>query len=183
MDDVVGFGSLNVDTICETEDLAFLEPFYPEGKKRREWVLTKPAEIGAVQEAIRENTRLISRTGGGSAANTVYSLAKMGFSSGVVGKVGQDEDGDFILKEMAPVPRLYIGRDHRTGQALIILGPDRDRIILLLPNANRELTWADLEPDFVKTFRILHMTSILGEGFVAPGTAGPGGGRTGPNQF
>ena len=79
MDDVVGFGSLNVDYIYETEDLAFLEPFYPEGKKRREWVLTEPAEIQAVQEAIREKTRLISRTGGGSAANTIFSLAKMGF--------------------------------------------------------------------------------------------------------
>ena len=164
MDDVVGFGSLNVDYIYETEDLAFLEPFYPEGKKRREWVLTEPAAIEAVQKAIREKTRLISRTGGGSAANTVFSLAKMGFRSGMLGKVGQDEDGDFILKEMAPIPRLHIGRDHRTGQALIILGPDRDRIILLLPNVNRELTWEDLEPDFVKTFRILHLTSLLGEG-------------------
>jgi sugar/nucleoside kinase (ribokinase family) len=164
MDDVVGFGSLNVDYIYETEDLAFLEPFYPEGKKRREWVLTDLQEIRAVQRVIREKTRLISRTGGGSAANTVFSLAKMGFRSGMVGKVGQDEDGDFILQEMAPVPRLHLGRDHRTGQALIILGPDRDRIILLLPNANRELTRTDLDPDFVKTFRILHLTSILGEG-------------------
>jgi ribokinase len=82
----------------------------------------------------------------------------------MMGKVGQDEDGDFILKEMALISRRRIGRDHRTGQALIILGPDRDRIILLLPNANRELSWEDLEPDFVKTFRILHMTSILGKG-------------------
>lgn len=164
MNDVVGLGSLNVDYIYETEDLVFLEPFYPKGKKRREWVLTEPAEIRAVQEAIRENTRLISRTGGGSAANTVFSLAKLGFQSGMVGKVGQDEDGDFILQEMAPVPRLHLGRGQRTGRALIILGLDRDRIILLLPNANRELTWADLDPDFVRTFRILHLTSILGEG-------------------
>ncbi len=164
MDDVVGFGSLNVDYIYETEDLKFLEPFYPKGRKRREWVLTEPAEIRAVQEAIRNRTRLISRTGGGSAANTVFSLAKMGFRSGMVGKVGQDEDGDFILKEMALISRRRIGRDHRTGNALIILGPDRDRIILLLPNANGELTWEDLEPDFIKTFRILHMTSILGKG-------------------
>ncbi len=164
MEGVVGFGSLNVDYIYETEDLAFLDPFYPEGKKRREWVLTESAEIQAVQEALRVNTRLISRTGGGSAANTIFSLAKMGFPGGMVGKVGQDEDGDFILKEMAPVARLHLRRDHRTGQALIILGPDRDRIILLLPNANRELIWDDLDPDFVRTFRIVHMTSILGEG-------------------
>jgi ribokinase len=164
MNAVVGFGSLNVDYIYETEDLAFLEPFYPEGKKRREWVLSDPGKIREVREAIRENTRLISRTGGGSSANTIFSLAKMGFLSGMVGKVGQDEDGDFILKEMAPISRRHIGRDHRTGQALIILGPDRDRIILLLPNANRELTWADLDLDFIRTFSILHLTSILGEG-------------------
>ncbi len=164
MNDVVGLGSLNVDYIYETEDLAFLEPFYPEGKKRREWVLIEPAEIQAVQKAILEKTRLISRTGGGSAANTAFSLAKMGFHSGMMGKVGQDEDGNFILREMAPIPRLHLGREQRTGQALIILGPDRDRIILLLPNANRELTWADLDPDFVRTFRMLHLTSILGEG-------------------
>jgi len=164
MDDVVGFGSLNVDYIYETEDLAFLEPFYPEGKKRREWVLTEPAAIEAVQKAIRKKTRLISRTGGGSAANTVFSLAKMGFLSGMMGRVGQDEDGDFILQEMAPLPRLRVGRGLRTGKALIILGPDRDRIILLVPNANRELTWPDLDPDSVKTFRILHLTSLLGEG-------------------
>ena len=66
MDDVVGFGSLNVDYIYETEDLAFLGPFYPKGKRRREWVLTEPDEIRDIQEAIREKTRLISRTGGGA---------------------------------------------------------------------------------------------------------------------
>jgi ribokinase len=78
--------------------------------------------------------------------------------------VGRDEDGDFIRGEMAMVPRLHIARNHRTGQALIILGPDRDRIIILLPHANRDLTWADLDPDFVRTFRMLHMTSLPGEG-------------------
>jgi sugar/nucleoside kinase (ribokinase family) len=164
VDDVVGCGSLNVDTIYETEDLTFLEPFYPAGEKRRQWVLTDRKDIGVLQEALRKEARLISRSGGGSAANTVFALAKMGFRSGMMGKVGQDEEGEFIRQEMARVPRLRISRDSRTGQALIILGPDRDRIILLLPNANRELTAADLDRDFVRTFRMLHMTSVAGEG-------------------
>jgi ribokinase len=164
MDDVVGLGSLNVDYIYETEDVTFLEPFYPEGEKRRQWVLTDTKDLGLLQEALRKKARLLSRSGGGSAANTVFALANMGFSSGMMGKVGRDEDGDFLRQEMARVPRLRISRDSRTGQALIILGPDRDRIILLLPNANRELTWTDLDPDFVRTFRTLHMTSVPGEG-------------------
>lgn len=164
MDDVVGLGSLNVDYIYETEDLTFLEPFYPEGEKRRQWVLIDTKDLGLLQEALRKKARLISRSGGGSAANTVFALANMGFSSGMIGKVGRDEDGEFIRQEMARVPRLRISRDSRTGQALIILGPDRDRIILQLPNANRELAWVDLDPDFVRTFQMLHMTSLPGEG-------------------
>jgi sugar/nucleoside kinase (ribokinase family) len=153
-----------VDYIYETADPAFLEPFYPERKKCRQWVLTDNREIDALLEELRQKAGLISRTGGGSAANTVFALARMGFHSGMLGKVGEDEDGDFIRKEMAMVPRLQLTRAHRSGQALIILGPDRDRIIVLLPNANRELTWADLDPDFVRTFRILHLTALPGEG-------------------
>jgi sugar/nucleoside kinase (ribokinase family) len=164
VDDVVGCGSLNVDYIYETEDLSFLEPFYPEGEKRRQWVLNDAREMESLQEALRKGARLISRSGGGSAANTMFALARMGFRSGMLGKVGRDEDGEFIQKEMALVPRLRITRDSRTGQARIILGPDRDRTILLLPNANRELIWADLRPDFVRQFRIFHLTSLPGEG-------------------
>ena len=81
-----------------------------------------------------------------------------------MGKAGCDEDGAFLKQEMASLDQGHIVQNQRTGRALIILGPDRDRIILLLPNANRELTWGDLDPDFVRTFRILHLTSILGEG-------------------
>lgn len=164
MDDVVGFGSLNVDYIYETEDLTFLEPFYPKGVKRREWVLTDPEEIRALQGELARHTRLVSRTGGGSAANTVFALARMGFSSGMLGKVGRDADGEFLQEEMALLRRLRLKRGQRTGNALILLGPDRDRIILLVPNANRELTWEDVDPEFVREFRVLHMTSILGEG-------------------
>jgi ribokinase len=164
MDHVVGLGSLNVDYIYEAEDPSFLGPFYPEGIKHRQWVVTDNRRIEALQGELRKKTRMIARCGGGSAANTVFALAKMGFQSGMIGKAGGDEDGDFIRKEMAIVPRLRIAPGNRTGQALIILGPDRDRIIVLLPYANRDLTWADLEPDFVRTFRMLHLTSLPGEG-------------------
>jgi hypothetical protein len=43
--DVVGISSLNVDYFYESEDLSFLEPFYPEGGYRRQWVLTDSEEI------------------------------------------------------------------------------------------------------------------------------------------
>ena len=164
MEDVVGFGSLNVDYIYQAEDLSFLESFYPGGEKRRAWVLADREEIRKLKKILLEKARLISRTGGGSAANTVHCLAKMGFETGMMGKTGRDEDGTFLEEGMSTLSRTHVLRNHRTGRALILLGPDRDRIMLLLPHANQELTWADLDPDFVRSFRILHLTSLPGEG-------------------
>lgn len=164
MNDVVGVSSLNVDYIYEAEDLSFLRPFYPQGEKRRQWVLTTAEEIREIKRLLKEKALLVSKTGGGSGANTVFCLAKMGFKSGIVGKVGKDKDGDFLLKAMKEIPFRAVARDRWTGKALIVVGPDRDRTILLIPNANRTLTWADLNPDFIRTFSIVHMTSLLGEG-------------------
>jgi sugar/nucleoside kinase (ribokinase family) len=164
MKDVVGFGSLNVDYIYEAEDISFLDPFYPKGEMRREWVLTDPETIREITQILQTRARLISKAGGGSAANTIFCLAKMGFRCGFMGKVGRDADADFLLNEMSAVSSLDITRNASTGKALIVLGPHRDRIIMLLPNANRSLTRADINPNFIAAFSLLHLTSLLGEG-------------------
>lgn len=162
--DVVGISSLNVDYFYESEDLSFLEPFYPEGGYRRQWVLTDSQEIEKLKIILEEKARLISKTGGGSGANTIYGLAKMGFQSGIVGKIGRDAEADFLIQEMMIIPYHHLSRNQWTGKALILLGPNRDRTILLVPNANRTLNWTDLDLDFISSFSMLHLTSLLGEG-------------------
>ena len=164
MKDVVGISSLNVDYIYETADLSFLQPFYPEGKQRRAWLLTDPEEIQKLKTILKEKARLISKTGGGSAANTAYCLAKMGFQSGIVGKIGWDDDADFLIREMMIIPFHHLARHQWTGNALIVLGPNRDRTLLLIPNANSTLVWADLDLDFISSFSMMHLTSLPGEG-------------------
>jgi ribokinase len=164
MKDVVGISSLNVDYIYETADLSFLQPFYPEGKNRRAWLLTDSDEIQKIKIILKEKARLISKSGGGSAANTVYCLAKMGFQSGIVGKIGRDDDADFLIREMRTIPFHSLARNQWTGTAFIVLGSSRDRTILLLPNANQTLVWADLDLDFIGSFSMMHLTSLPGEG-------------------
>jgi ribokinase len=162
--DVVGLSSLNVDYIYEVEDLSFLKPFYPQDEETRGWVLTDPKDIKELEILLQKKARLISRSGGGSGANTVFCMAKMGFPSGLVGKIGRDEDGEFLLQELSSISFQHIARDQRSGKAFVVLGPSRDRIILRVPNANATLTWADLDLDFIKGFTFLHMTSLPGEG-------------------
>ena len=52
--DVVGISSLNVDYIYETADLSFLQPFYPEGQRRRAWLLTDSEEIQKLKTILPE---------------------------------------------------------------------------------------------------------------------------------
>ena len=76
----------------------------------------------------------------------------MGFQTGIVGKIGQDDDADFLIREMRIIPFQSLSRDHWTGNALIVLGPNRDRTLLLIPNANQTLSWADFDLDFIGAF-------------------------------
>ena len=166
VNDVVGWGSLNVDYIYETEDLVFLEPFYPAGEKAPGVGADRAGlKYGPCKETVPENARLISRTGGGKRRQYGFFFgAVWAFRAAWWARSDRTRTGILSCRRWPRSRGWRPGRDQRTGRALIVLGPDRDRIILLLPNANRELTWDDVDPEFVRAFRVLHLTSILGEG-------------------
>jgi sugar/nucleoside kinase (ribokinase family) len=162
--DVVSLSSLNVDYLYEAEDLSFLEPFFPEGGYRRQWTIDDPDRAAPLHRVLEEKARLLTKSAGGSGANAVYCLAKMGFASGLMGKIGGDEEGEFLLKENGIVPFRRLVRNEKTGISLIVLGPSRDRTIIRIPNANRTLSWDDVDLDFLFPFSILHLTSLPGDG-------------------
>lgn len=156
--DIVGLGALNVDLIYEADlTLLGLEP----GKER----------VGSFEEFkdllgyLKRKGKLRMRSGGGSAANTVYALRKMGISSGLVGKVGRDEEGDFLLQDLqeAGVDTSRVTRDKRTGLCIVLLGRKRDRSILILPGANDSLSYPEIDRDYVNKAEFLHMSSFLGK--------------------
>lgn len=162
--DMVGFGSLNVDYFFETEDLSFLKPFFPEGGYRRQWSLDDPLLLEDLKALMKKKARFLGKSAGGSAANAVYCLAQMGFRSGLLGKIGRDEEAEFLLEENRIIPFRHIAHNEKTGVSLVILEPSRDRTIIRIPNANRTLSWADVDPGFLRSFSILHLTSLPGDG-------------------
>ncbi len=156
--DVVGLGALNLDLIYEG-DLTLLG--LEAGRER----------VGSYQEfehllnSLKNKARLRIKNGGGSAANTIYALAKMGFSCGYLGKVGKDEEGDFLLDGLMKVGvnTERIKREGRSGLCIVLLGKRKDRSILILPHANDTLSYSDLDPGYVDEAEFLHMSSFLGE--------------------
>lgn len=162
MKDMVGFGALNVDLIYEVDDLGLL---------KRQGVRVEPGgetygsleEFEPVLEWLERTGRLQSRSGGGQAANTMVALARMGFEVGYVGKVGDDTSGDFLIEGLAPADTDRIRRGGRSGLCLVLLGQSGESSNLVLPNCNDTLSYEEIDLDYIRGFRFLHLTSFVGQ--------------------
>jgi len=157
--DVVGFGALNVDLIYEV-DLHSLR--IESGRERK----AEDGEFDKLLSLLKNEGKLKSKSGGGSAANTIYALAKMGFSTGYIGKAGRDEEGEFLLSElkMTGVDVSRIRRDERSGLCIALSDKKKgERSILVLPYANDELSYSEVDLNYLNKAKFVHMTSFAGD--------------------
>ncbi len=73
----------------------------------------------------------VLRAPGGSAANTTYALAKMGLPAAFLGKIGDDEDGQYYLDAFSAAggdcARFRRTTDRNTACCLSLVTPDSER--------------------------------------------------------
>jgi ribokinase len=162
MKTIVGFGALNLDLIFEVEDLksisskgVHLDP----GKED----FGSDEEFESLLGQLKRLGTLKLKSGGGSAANTLVALARMGFPTGFIGKVGEDEEGDFLLENLKPVRIDQIRRGQRSGVCLVVLDRHQDRFLFVRGNANSTLTAEEINFDALKDISWVHLTSFIGE--------------------
>jgi sugar/nucleoside kinase (ribokinase family) len=158
MKDVVGVGSLNQDLIYEVEGLEVAGMSFTPGAS----VVGTAEQFRTVLEEVSKEGHLLQKSGGGSAANAVYSMCRMGFSTGFIGTVGSDDEGDFLIKSMGKVDCSHVKRTVNTG-ACISLITEKDRSLILLPNANDDLTITKEDVDYANDFSIVHVTSFVSD--------------------
>ncbi len=164
MNDVVGFGALNIDLFYEVDSF---EPFNFGGVRLeagRE-IQGSDEEYQHLLALLHKHGRFRGRSGGGSAANSIFALSKMGFNTALIGKVGENEDGDFLIHslEAGNVDTRWVRRNHESGVCLIILDKSQDRSIFIQPNANDTLCVDEIDVDLLSHSRLLHMTSFAGK--------------------
>ncbi len=162
MKDIIGFGALNVDFIYKVAGLGNLESRQRRLKPGGE-VYASLEEFEPILQKLVKIGTLVSKSGGGQAANTTFALSKMGFSAGFIGKVGTDPNGDFLIRSLESVDTSRIARDGVSGVCLAILDKSRDRSNLVFPNANNSLAFDEIDLDYVAAARYLHLTSFAGE--------------------
>jgi ribokinase len=138
--DVVGLGALNWDQILRV-------------RKRLEH-----------QEIEAEP---LTGSPGGSAANTVTGLSRLGHRTAFLGVVGADAEGKAVLEGFRSagvnVEEVRVRENQRTGLALCIVEEDGERTIYLVPGANDSLSEDDLDAQVLERARYVHLSSFVGE--------------------
>ena len=111
---------------------------------------------------------------GGDALNEATVLARMGVRTAIVGRVGRDMFGAFLLEQLAlaGVDAGYVRQDPQAGTALtvVLLREDGERNFLFYPGATANLVAEDISDEALSACRVL----TVGSAFGLPGLDGAG---------
>jgi ribokinase len=101
---------------------------------------------------------------GGSAANTIYGLGKLGIAVGFWGAVGGDAEGRMLLDDFKKVgvdtSRIKAKPRAGTGQVIGLSAKGGKRSLYVLPGANSLLTIKDIDLGYINGADILHLSSF-----------------------
>ncbi len=155
--DVIGIGALNVDLFYDVPSLDLAGARFEAGGE----TMDDGTLFARVSEAL-SGMDLVARDGGGSAANTVVALSRMGYSTGFLGIIGKDEEGKFVLGSMGNVDTSRVKRYRRTGLCISLLH-EGDRSLLVLPNANDLFSFAPDDIEYLNSSKIVHLSSFCSD--------------------
>lgn len=103
---------------------------------------------------------------GGAPANVAVGVARLGLSSGFIGKVGDDDFGQFLRLVLdqngVDTSCLRFSQEARTALAFVSLRADgeRDFIFYRHPSADMLFSPHEVDPQYVASARIFHYGSI-----------------------
>ncbi len=103
---------------------------------------------------------------GGSAANTIYGLAKLDVKAGFVGAVGTDNDGKELITDFkaTTVDTSQISvKKATTGSTVCLSDKLGERAIYVSPGANALLNTEDIDLAYLNQARIVHLSSFAGD--------------------
>jgi ribokinase len=138
--DAVGVGALNVDKLFRVNKIAAAE---------EESFITDFEE-----------------TCGGSAANTIVGLARLGCNVGFIGKVGNDKEGRMLVedfrKEHVNADGIAKAAHGRSGKALGFVDERGERALYVDPGVNDTLDFNEVKIEYAHRTRFMHLASFVG---------------------
>jgi ribokinase len=139
--DVIGIGALNMDKLYMVDNIA--------------------------QEDEESSILDCTEACGGSAANTVVGLARLGLRTGYVGKVARDHEGRLLLrdfeKEGVNIKGIVVAKKGRSGVVMGFIDKKGERALYIDPGANSTITLDEINLQYANSTNFMHVTSFVGE--------------------
>jgi sugar/nucleoside kinase (ribokinase family) len=158
MKKVLGIGNALVDALIQLENDSLVEELgFPKGSMQLVDEHTSAS--------IKEKTNHLDKemASGGSAANTIHGLARLGIETAFIGTIGDDETGSFFkndLEKSKIKPLLKVSKTP-SGIANTLISKDGERTFGTFLGAAIELSGDDLNIDQFEGHDILHVEGYL----------------------
>lgn len=158
MASVLGIGNALVDVITVLKDDSLLTEY---GLKRGSMTLVDET----LSRQIYDAARLLRRqtTTGGSAANTIHTLAALGTPCGFLGKTGDDELGKAFREELEERGiRTHMQVSEKdTGRVMALVSPDSERTMATYLGAAADLKADELTGGLFEGYSMLYIEGYL----------------------
>lgn len=143
--DVIGFGALNLDRLFQVNQIACKD-----------------------EEGYIEN---LQESCGGSAANTIIGLSRLGMETGFIGKIGGDREGETLLENLnnedVNTEGIIQGSKGRSGTVHGYVDRKGQRALYVDPGVNDQINIQEINMKYVSNTKLLHFTSFVGESIKA----------------
>ncbi|MGB0085162.1 MAG: adenosine kinase [Rhodomicrobiaceae bacterium] len=158
--DVVGLGSAIVDIIARCEDGFLVEQGLEKGIMR----LINPEEAARLYAVMGPAVEV----SGGTVPNSCVGLASFGGKAVFMGKVGKDQFGEIFAHDLRAIGVTFEATPSEgsppTGRCLILVTPDGERTMNTSLGANTELSTAELDPELIRSSKVLYLEGYSFDG-------------------
>lgn len=155
---VVGIGNAVVDVLTQSDD-AFLDKM---GIQKGVMQLVEQSRGALLYDAMGERTL----AAGGSVANTVAGIGNLGLKTGFIGRVHDDELGQFYARETEDDGTAFInppvaGGELPTSRSMIFVSPDGERSMNTYLGISAEVGPEDVDDAVVGDTEFLFLEGYL----------------------
>ena len=155
---ILGIGNALIDVLINITDDTVLQKFnLPKGSM----TLVDAVLSAAIKNETKNHIRIIQT--GGSAANTVHGVAKLGGKCGYIGKISNDELGHFFVSDFTEhnISTHFFYSETGTGHATALISNDSERTFGTYLGAALELTPEEMSSEIIGKYGILHIEGYL----------------------
>ena len=155
--DLIGLGNAIVDIVVNVED-TFLEI---NKLKKGSMNLINSCE----SEVLLKNCKVIKKISGGSSANTVVCLSELGNKVQFIGRVKNDNFGNFFSTDIKKSNTIFnntlINKGPSSAHSIIFITPDAQRTMCTYLGASVEFESKDVNYNLIENSKYLYLEGYL----------------------